>query len=230
MVLRALERGHETGRSGNVRSRARALRPRSSFMLPWQVSWLCGSIALAPFPMLPRISGFGPWLAAYSCGGSAGFSPVSLFAHEVTRRHQSNTILMPGPQNCQYIDHGRGEKFLRPGVMSVFFQRMSQITHCAPANAVIGKRQGAAHGRRIGKPVKIRHCPRNGKGVVRARYDHWGRGAPGRCRAQVRAGPHRSPETSLARDVKPRVAVRALFSGRFLSVAVPAGRPCRPSA
>ena len=33
-------------------------------------------------------------LTAYSCGGSTGFTPVSLFACESPRKNQSNTILM----------------------------------------------------------------------------------------------------------------------------------------
>ncbi len=56
-------------------------------------------------------SGFGPWLAAYSCGGSAGFSPVSLFADESPREHQSYSILCQGRVGCQYLDVAAGAIF-----------------------------------------------------------------------------------------------------------------------
>lgn len=56
-------------------------------------------------------SGFGPWLAAYSCGGSAGFSPVSLFADESPREHQSYSILCQGQVGCQYLAAAAGAIF-----------------------------------------------------------------------------------------------------------------------
>lgn len=37
--------------------------------------------------------------------------------------------------------------------------------------------QGAGFGPRIGKPAKIRHCPRNGKIVMRRNNGHWAGGA-----------------------------------------------------
>ena len=66
-------------------------------------------------------SGFGPWLAAYSCGGSAGFSPVSLFADESPREHQSYSILCQGWAGCQYL-----------GVaIAVFFFIMTEKGDCS---------------------------------------------------------------------------------------------------
>lgn len=54
-------------------------------------------------------------------------------------------------------------------------------------------RRGGEAGRRIGKPVKVRHCPRNGKAFLGSRIGHWEKGsregaAPGQrwLRVEVR--------------------------------------------
>ena len=77
------------------------------------------------------------------------------------------------------------DKIRRPSFPHLFWSQTSLHETCTPH---INTVQGAGFGPRIGKPAKIRHCPRNGKIVMGRNSGHWAGGA----REGVALGPGRA--------------------------------------
>jgi hypothetical protein len=127
----------------------------------WQVSWLAGPGVLPPSRFARQRTyesvASGQTLTAYSCGGSRGFVPHSLFALSLERGHRRNQYTVAAAC-CQ-----RHSTCLT----------LPPVVRCSTARYAhrVKREAGAsAAGNVLPRGTLFRHCPRNGKRASRRIY------------------------------------------------------------